>query len=135
LQENRVYARYLLSGGTLPKDVPMTNSLCATLAGLAVAVTLVAMPAVAETMSFKADLTGSEEVPPNTSSGTGNLTATYDTRGRKLSWKGTVQGLTGNPTAAHLHGPAEPGKNAGVLVPAPGVKMGSFEGSAKLKAQ
>jgi hypothetical protein len=84
--------------------------------------------AMAETMSFKADPKGSEEVPPTTSSGTGNLTASYDTTGKKLSWKGTLQGLTGNPTAAHFHGPAEPGKNASPLVPAPGVKMGAFEG-------
>jgi hypothetical protein len=91
-----------------------------------------AMPAIAETTSFKADLKGAEEVPPTTSSGTGNLTATYDSAGKKLSWKGTIAGLTGSPTAAHFHGPAEPGKNAGVLVPAPGVKMGTFEGSATL---
>ena len=110
----------------------MTNSISSTLAGLAVATALVATAAVAETMSFKADLKGSEEVPPTTSSGTGNLTATYDSTGKKLSWKGTVSGLTGSPTAAHFHGPAEPGKNASPLVPAPGVKMGAFEGSATL---
>jgi len=43
-----------------------------------------------------------------------------------------VSGLTGNATAAHFHGPAEPGKNAGVLVPVPGVTTGAFEGSATL---
>jgi hypothetical protein len=43
-----------------------------------------------------------------------------------------VWGLTGDATAAHFHGPAEPGRNAGVLVPAPGVKTGAFEGSATL---
>jgi hypothetical protein len=90
------------------------------------------MPAFAETVSFKADLKGSDQVPQTTTQGAGNLTASYDSTGKKLSWKGTVQGLTGSPTAAHFHGPAEPGKNAGVLVPAPGVKMGSFEGWATL---
>jgi hypothetical protein len=40
--------------------------------------------------------------------------------------------LSGNATAAHFHGPAEPGKNAGVLVAAPGVNTGPFEGSAQL---
>jgi len=83
-------------------------------------------------MSFKADLKGASEVPPTTSEGTGNITATYDTASKKLSWKGTVSGLSGNATAAHFHGPAEPGKNAGVLVPVPGVKTGPFEGSATL---
>src|SRR3954463_3116098 len=132
LRKNRTYARYLPAGGTLGKDVPMTNSVCSTLAGLAVASVLVAQPAMAETMSFKADLKGAEEVPPNTTKGTGSITATYDSTGKKLSWKGNVTGLTGAPTAAHFHGPAEPGKNAPPIVPVTGVKEGSFEGSATL---
>jgi hypothetical protein len=103
-----------------------------TFTGLAVAATLVATPAFAETMSFKADLKGASEVPPVTSPGTGTFTATYDTASKRLSWKGTVSGLSGNATAAHFHGPAEPGKNAGVMVPAPGVTTGAFEGSATL---
>lgn len=102
------------------------------LAGLAAAAALTSSSAFAETMSFKADLKGSSEVPATTSRGTGDVTATYDTTGKKLSWKGTVTGLTGNATAAHFHGPAEPGKNAGVMVPAPGVTTGPFEGSANL---
>jgi hypothetical protein len=111
--------------------INMMSSLASMLTGFAIAASL-ATPALAETVAFKADLKGSEEVPPTTTQGTGNLTASYDTTGKKLAWKGTVQGLTGSPTAAHFHGPAEPGKNASVLVPAPGVKMGSFEGSATL---
>jgi len=99
---------------------------------MAVALALAAGPAFAEIMAFKADLDGASEVPPTTSQGTGNLTATYDTTSKKLAWKGTVSGLSGNATAAHFHGPAEPGKNAGVLVPAPGVSTGAFEGSATL---
>jgi hypothetical protein len=99
---------------------------------LAVVATLAATPALAEMMLYKADLKGTSEVPPTTSQGTGNLTATFDTGTKKLTWKGTVSGLSGNATAAHFHGPAEPGKNAGVLVPAPGVTNGPFEGSATL---
>ena len=87
---------------------------------------------MAEMMSYKADLKGTSEVPPTTSAGTGTLTATYDTASKKLTWKGNVSGLTGNASAAHFHGPAEPGKNAGVLIPAPGVTTGPFEGSATL---
>jgi hypothetical protein len=93
---------------------------------------LMVSPALSETMNMKADLTGASEVPPVTTSAKGSLTATYDTASKKLSWKGTVSGLSGEATAAHFHGPAEPGKNAGVLVPAPGVKTGAFEGSATL---
>lgn len=110
----------------------MTKFAPSTLAGLAIAAALAAAPAFAETMSFRADLKGASEVPSTTSQGAGNLTATYDTTSKKLSWKGTVSGLSGNATAAHFHGPAEPGKNAGVLVPAPGVTTGAFEGAATL---
>ena len=93
---------------------------------------LIGAPAMAETMNMKADLTGASEVPPVTTSAKGNLTATYDTASKKLTWRGTISGLSGEATAAHFHGPTEPGKNAGVLVPAPGVKTGAFEGSATL---
>jgi hypothetical protein len=110
----------------------MTRLTRSMLAGLAVAAALAADPACAEMMSFKADLKGASEVPPTTSQGTGNVNATYDTTSKKFTWNGTVSGLSGNATAAHFHGPAEPGKNAGVLVPAPGLTTGPFEGSATL---
>ncbi len=110
----------------------MSRLLRSTLVGIAAAAVVSLTPASAETLSFKADLKGSSEVPPVNTSANGTLTATYDTTGKKLSWKGTISGLSGNATAAHFHGPAEPGKNAGVLVPAPGVTSGAFEGTATL---
>ncbi len=110
----------------------MTSFVRSTRMGLVIAAAVAATPVLAEMMSFKADLKGASEVPAVTSQGTGNVTATYDTVSKKLSWKGTVSGLSGNATAAHFHGPAEPGKNAGVMVPAPGVTTGAFEGSATL---
>ena len=103
-----------------------------TLTGLLIAAGLTVSPALAETMSFKADLKGSNEVPPVNTPASGTVTTTYDTVSKRLSWRGNVSGLTGNPTAAHFHGPAEPGRNAGVLIPAPGVINGSFEGSTTL---
>jgi CHRD domain len=103
-----------------------------TLLALGAMTVLIASSAFAETINFKADLTGASEVPPVNTTGKGSLTAAYDTVAKRLSWKGTVSGLTGEANAAHFHGPAEPGKNAGVLVPAPGVKSGAFEGSATL---
>ena len=77
---------------------------------LAVVATLAATPAVAEMMSYKADSKARRRFPRR--SGRGNLMATFDTVSKKLTWKGTVSGLSGNATAAHFHGPAEPGKNA-----------------------
>jgi hypothetical protein len=76
-----------------------------------------ASPSYAETLKFKADLKGSSEVPPNQTAGTGAVTASYDTATKQLTWDGTYSGLSGPATAAHFHGPAEPGKNAGVAVP------------------
>jgi hypothetical protein len=99
---------------------------------LVLAAALPSAPALAETLTFKADLTGASEVPPVATPGAGSLTATYDTATKVLTWRGTVSGLTGDATAAHFHGPAEPGRNAGVLVPAPGVRSGAFEGTATL---
>lgn len=75
-----------------------------------------AAPAYAATTQFKADLKGSTEVPPNQSAGTGSVTATFDPATKELTWSGTYSGLSGAPTAAHIHGPAEVGKNAGVAI-------------------
>jgi hypothetical protein len=98
-------------------------TLAACLAGIA--------PVNAETVALKADLKGASEVPPNDKTGSGSVTITVDTATKRLTWNGTVTGLSGNPTAAHFHAPAEPGKNAGVIVPIgnPGPKL---EGSAEL---
>ena len=73
-----------------------------------------ATPSIAAMMDFKASLSGKSEVPPNTAAGTGTVTATYDTATKKFTWKGSYSGLTGPATAAHFHGPAAAGKNAGV---------------------
>jgi CHRD domain len=90
-----------------------------------------ASPSMAAMMNFKASLSGKSEVPPNTTAGTGEVTATYDSASKKLSWKGSYSGLTGPATAAHFHGPAPAGKNAGVMVPI-NPHGPSFEGSATL---
>jgi hypothetical protein len=73
-------------------------------------------PAKAATVTYKATMNGATEVPPNTTTGTGTVTATFDPGTKMLTWEGTFSGLTGPATAAHFHGPAEAGKNAGVAV-------------------
>ena len=102
------------------------------MAGVALAaLALAGSPALAENVSFKATLSASREVPPNSSKGTGSADATYDTVSKKLTWTVTFSGLTGNATMAHFHGPAEAGKNAGVAVPIPGTAS-PLAGSATL---
>ena len=101
------------------------------LAMLALAATVVfAGPAFAEKM--KATLDAKSETPPNTSAGKGTADIDYDAASKKLSWKLTYSGLTGPVTAAHFHGPAEPGKNAGVAVAIPSASTSPVEGSATL---
>jgi hypothetical protein len=86
--------------------------------------------ASAEAVKMRAELKGSSEVPPNQSGGTGTLEASFDTATRALTWQGSYSGLSGPATAAHFHGPAEPGKNAGVAVPSPAASP--IKGSATL---
>lgn len=88
-------------------------------------------PARAETVTLIAYMNAANEVPPNVSEGTGTVVASYDTNTKLLSWKGNFSGLTGNATAVHFHGPATPGKNAGIaaLIPSPDA---SVVGSVKL---
>jgi len=101
------------------------------LATLALGATVaLAGPAFAEKM--KATLDGKSEVPANTSAGNGTADLNYDPATKKLTWKLTYSGLSGPPTAAHFHGPAEPGKNAGVAVAIPNATSSPVEGSATL---
>lgn len=102
------------------------------LAAVACAAALVfAAPSMAAMVNLKADLKPSNEVPPTASQGSGSVTATFDTASKKLSWKGSISGLSGPATAAHFHA-GEAGKNGAVAVPITGADKGSFEGSATL---
>jgi|SRR4051812_9635855 len=87
-------------------------------------------PAFADKM--KAALDGKQEVPATTSAATGTADLDYDAASKKLSWKLTYSGLSGPATAAHFHGPAETGKNAGVAVAIPNATASPVEGSATL---
>ncbi len=73
--------------------------------------------ASAATMNFSATLNAASEVPPKTSSGSGELLATLNTATKELTYTLTFDNLTGPATAAHFHGPAAAGANAGVVVP------------------
>lgn len=88
--------------------------------------------AQAATKVFKAAMDGASEVPPTASTGTGAATVTLDTATRKLTWDVTYSGLTGPAMAAHIHGPADPGKNAGVVVPLTGSLKSPIKGSKVL---
>ncbi|MGD0723614.1 MAG: CHRD domain-containing protein [Roseiarcus sp.] len=101
------------------------------LAALGAALALGLAPAGAETVKYKAALDGPSENPPTTSKGVGSIEADYDTATKTLSWSGSYSDLTGPEIAAHFHGPAAVGANAGVLVPVD-AKASPFKGSAVL---
>jgi len=90
-----------------------------------------AAPALADAVKYKAELSGASEVPPTTSKGKGSIEATYDSASKTLTWSGSYAELTGPATAAHFHGPAALGTNAGVLVPVD-ASASPFKGSATL---
>jgi hypothetical protein len=56
--------------------------------------------------------TGAQENPPVTTSGTANLSGSYNRDNNVLNYTVTWTGMTGPLTAAHFHGPAAVGVNA-----------------------
>lgn len=73
--------------------------------------------AQAEMLTFKAELAPASEVPPAADSkGSGMATVMVDTETKKLTWEVTSKDLTGAATAAHIHGPAAVGENAGPMI-------------------
>ena len=67
-------------------------------------------------ITFKVPLSGGQEVPPVFPAGAGIADLTYDLNTRVVSWSVAYSDLSGPATMAHFHGPAQPGKNAPVLV-------------------
>lgn len=78
---------------------------------------LLVTAASAEVIKLQAELKGSNEVPPNTSSGSGKAEAAFDTDTKVLTYTVTYTNLTGPALGAHFHGPSEAGKNAGIALP------------------
>lgn len=64
-------------------------------------------------------LSGGQEVPPNGSAALGGGQFLIDTDANTVSYRLTIVGLAGAETAAHIHGFAPPGVNAGVLTNLP----------------
>jgi hypothetical protein len=89
--------------------------------------------ATAAPMVFTTTLSGSNEVPPNASLGTGFAVVTIDPVAHTMIVSVSFSGLTGNTTASHIHCCAGPGVNAGVATTTPtfpgfplGVTAGSY---------
>jgi hypothetical protein len=82
--------------------------------------------------TYQATMSGAQEVPAVATAGTGTADVRYNSNSQMLSWSVTHSGLSGPVTAAHIHGPAGPGANAGVLIPFTNVGGGTITGEAKI---
>jgi hypothetical protein len=96
---------------------------------------LLSIAAHAATVTLKADLKGSTEVPATDSTGTGTLTGTLNTETNEFKYHVEFSGLSGPVVAAHFHGPAEAGTNAKPQIPIKTSPIASpIDGSATLDA-
>lgn len=86
----------------------------------------------AEQLQTTVELGAKNEVPPNDSSATGEAEVSLDTESRVLQWKVSYSGLTGPAMGAHFHGPTDPGKNAGIVVPFTNGLASPIEGKVTL---
>ena len=62
--------------------------------------------------SISGAASGQQEVPAVTTSATGNLTGSYDTVSKQLIYSISWNGLSGDVSMAHFHGPALAGEDA-----------------------
>lgn len=83
-------------------------------------------------VAFTTQLRASNEVPVNASTGTGSVDAVLNKDTSLFRWKANYSGLSGPATAAHFHGPAPVGANAGVVLAWPAPMSATMEGSATL---
>jgi hypothetical protein len=102
---------------------------------LAGALAVVATGASAATVKYQAALTAAAEVPPTNSTGSGQAAVTLDTATHQITYDVTFSGLASDVTAAHMHGPAAAGKNAGVVVPFGNAPKSPIHGTATLTAE
>lgn len=83
-------------------------------------------------VAFTTQLRGANEVPANASAATGSVDAVLNKDTNLFRWKVNFSGLSGPATAAHFHGPAAVGANAGVVLPWTGPITSPLDGSATL---
>jgi hypothetical protein len=89
--------------------------------------------AKADQLAFTATLTGSQEVPPTGSPGTGSALITVDTIAKLMTVNVSFSGLVSSTVASHIHCCAPPGTNAMVATAVPtfpgfplGVNSGTY---------
>jgi len=83
---------------------------------------------MADTLIYGCVLSNLQEVPPNASTALGGGQFVIDTTANTMTYRIVYTGLSAAETAAHIHGYAAPGVNAGVVHPLPAgpVKTGMW---------
>lgn len=71
---------------------------------------------------------GTQEVPPNNSPGTGTIMGIYNHVTNTINFSLLFSGLVANTNNAHFHGPAAPGVGAGVTIGHAGFPLGVTSG-------
>src|SRR5262245_52616893 len=86
------------------------------------------------TQTFSMTLTGTQEVPSNGSTATGDVQVSLNKTTGAITVTGSFTGLTSDATAAHIHGPAAVGSTAPVIVPltVPTAVAGTVTGTATM---
>jgi hypothetical protein len=80
---------------------------------------LVSSCAFANLLTYGAPLSGANESPANSSTGTGFADVIIDNVAQTMEVQVTFSGLVGNTTASHIHCCVAPGGNAGVATTTP----------------
>ncbi|WP_225198309.1 CHRD domain-containing protein [Gluconobacter oxydans] len=96
---------------------------------LALGLSVTALPASAETLHLFGPFKGEHGA---TAPIKGSASAMLDTTKNTLTYRFEDNGLTGPVTAAHLHGPAPDGQDAGVLAPINGPYTTRMTGTLQL---
>ena len=116
----------------MKRSLSVAPKLTVIVLAVATALMLLVPAAYAIPVTFVANLTGANEVPPVPSPGTGFAAVVLDPTAQTLQVNATFSGLTSNTNAAHIHCCAPLGTNAGVAttVPAfPGFPLGVTSGT------
>ncbi|MES2774263.1 MAG: CHRD domain-containing protein [Bacteroidota bacterium] len=101
---------------------------------LSLIILVTAFSSEAQIRYLKGIMQGSQQVPPNASTGSGVIIVKYITATKLLELWGNYKDLSSPVTASHIHSPAAPGSNAGVIINLlnTGGTSGTLAGSANL---
>ena len=83
----------------------------------ALAAAVLAGTTTADIKTYNVAIDGTQEVPPNGSPGTGFAVVVLDTDTGDITVNGSFQDLLAPATVSHIHSPALPTQNAGVILP------------------